>query len=80
MALYLWERYGSSHRVKFITIPFEEVVAEILKSVHHSYMGVVLKRMMLRAASQMADDLNVLALVTGKVWPRYPARPCQTSR
>lgn len=66
VALYLWERYGSSHRVKFITIPFEEVVAEILKSVHHSYMGVVLKRMMLRAASQMADDLNVLALVTGE--------------
>jgi len=66
VSLYLWEQYGSSHKVKFITIPFEEVVAEILKSVHHSQMGVVLKRMMLRASSQVAEDMNVQALVTGE--------------
>ncbi|WP_250655444.1 tRNA uracil 4-sulfurtransferase ThiI [Alkalimarinus coralli] len=66
VSLYLWERYGSSHKVKFITIPFEEVVAEILKSVHHSQMGVVLKRMMLRAASQVAENMSVQALVTGE--------------
>ena len=28
---FLWEKYGSSHRVKFITVPFEGVVAEIIK-------------------------------------------------
>ena len=66
VSLYLWERYGSSHRVKFVTISFEEVVAEILKNVHHSQMGVVLKRMMLRAASEVAEQMHVQALVTGE--------------
>ncbi|PID43891.1 MAG: tRNA 4-thiouridine(8) synthase ThiI [Proteobacteria bacterium] len=66
VALYLWERYGASHRVKFVSVPFEEVVAEILKSVHHSQMGVVLKRLMLRAASEVAKELKLHALVTGE--------------
>ena len=66
VSLYLWQKYGVSHRVKFVTIPFEEVVAEILKSVHHSQMGVVLKRMMLKAASKVAEELGIEALVTGE--------------
>ncbi len=65
VALYLWEKYGASHRVKFITVPFEDVVGEILKSVHHSQMGVVLKRMMLRAAEKVAEDMGIQALVMG---------------
>lgn len=66
VSLYLWERYGISHRVKFVTLNFEPVVAEILKSVHHSQMGVVLKRMMLRAAAEVARRMDVSALVTGE--------------
>ena len=66
VALYLWLKYGASHRVKFVTVPFEEVVAEILKNVDNSQMGVVLKRMMLRAAERVADQLGVQALVTGE--------------
>lgn len=66
VALYLWNRYGSSARVKFITVPFEEVVGEILQSVHHSHMGVVLKRMMMRAADKVADRMKLNALVTGE--------------
>lgn len=66
VALHLWERYGSNARVKFITVPFEEVVGEILQSVHHSHMGVVLKRMMMRAGSRVAERLGVHALVTGE--------------
>jgi thiamine biosynthesis protein ThiI len=66
VALYLWMKYGASHRVKFVTVPFEGVVGEILKNVDSSQMGVVLKRMMLRAAEKVADELNVQALVTGE--------------
>ncbi len=66
VACYLWERYGLSHRVQFITVPFEEVVAELLRSVDDSHMGVVLKRLMLRAASQVAEELGATALVTGE--------------
>ena len=66
VAHYLWQKFGSSHRVLFISVPFEEVVGEILTQVDNSHMGVVLKRMMLRAATQMAERLQIEALVTGE--------------
>jgi len=66
VAHYLWKKYGSSHRVLFISVPFEEVVGEILQKVDNSQMGVVLKRMMLRAATQIAERLSIDALVTGE--------------
>ena len=66
VAHFLWEKYGASHRVKFVTVPFEGVVAEILKSVDSAQMGVVLKRMMLRAACAVADNNHIAALVTGE--------------
>jgi len=66
VAYQLWNRFGSSHRVKFISIPFEPVVAEILEKVDNGQMGVVLKRMMMRAATIAAERLDVEALVTGE--------------
>lgn len=66
VALYLWMRYGASHRVKFISVPFEAVVGEIISKVDNSQMGVVLKRMMLRVGSRLAADFNLDALVTGE--------------
>jgi len=66
VALHLWQKYGGKQRVLFITVPFEEVVAELLGKVHDSYMGVVLKRMMLRVADRLAEDLQLDALVTGE--------------
>lgn len=66
VAYYLWNKFGSSHRVKFISIPFDEVVKEIIEKVDNSYMGVVLKRMMLRAATKAAESLELPALVTGE--------------
>jgi thiamine biosynthesis protein ThiI len=66
VAHYLWETYGVSHGVKFVTIPFEDVVTEILTSVDNSQMGVILKRMMFRAATIVAKDLGIEALVTGE--------------
>ena len=66
VAHYIWQKYGSSHRVRFFSVPFEPVVAEILKNVDNAYMGVILKRMMLKAASRIAENLGVEALVTGE--------------
>jgi thiamine biosynthesis protein ThiI len=66
IAVYLWMKYGASHRVKFISVPFADVVREIQEKVHHSQMGVILKRMMLRAATQLAEQLEIPALVTGE--------------
>ena len=66
VAHYLWEKYAASHRLRFISVPFEGVVAEILQNVDNSQMGVVLKRMMLRAASRIAHRRGFQALVTGE--------------
>lgn len=66
VALFLWMKYHSSHRVKFISVPFEPVVEEILQKIDNSQMGVVLKRMMLRVAEQLAKTLHIEALVTGE--------------
>ena len=66
VAFYLWNRFGASHRVKFVTVPFEGVVEEILTKVDNSQMGVILKRMMLRAASKVAEEMEMAALVTGE--------------
>jgi tRNA uracil 4-sulfurtransferase len=66
VAYYLWNKYGSSHRVVFVAVPFEDVLREILEKVDNPYMGVILKRMMLRAAEVVADSLEISALVTGE--------------
>ena len=66
VALYLWQKYGCNQKVLFISVPFEEVVAELLTNIRDSYMGVVLKRMMLRVADRVAEDLDIDALVTGE--------------
>ena len=66
IAFYLWSKFGSSHRVKFITVPFEGVVSNILQHVDPSCMGVVLKREMFRAASVIAERGGWSALVTGE--------------
>ncbi len=66
VALYLWLRYGASHRVKFVTVPFEAVVDELAAKLEPGLRGVILKRMMLRAATRLADQLHIPALVTGE--------------
>lgn len=66
VALYLWNKFGASHRVSFITIPFEDVVTEIFRSTNESYMGVTLKRLMLLASEKIANEMQIDALVTGE--------------
>lgn len=66
VAHYLWEKFGRSHRVLFVSVPFEEVLADILANVDNSQMGVVLKRQMLRAAEKVADGLQIGTLATGE--------------
>ncbi|MGO1500343.1 MAG: tRNA uracil 4-sulfurtransferase ThiI [Marinobacter sp.] len=62
---YLWDRYGASHGAKFISVPFDGVLEEIMGSVGHRHWGVVLKRQMLKAASELAQSNNAFGLVTG---------------
>ena len=66
VALYLWQKYGCNQRVLFISVPFDEVVAQLLTKIRDSQMGVILKRMMLRVADRIAQRLEIDALVTGE--------------
>lgn len=66
VAHYLWNRFGSSHKVRFVAVNFEPVVGEILEKIEDGQMGVILKRMFVRAASQIAERYGVQALVTGE--------------
>ncbi|ELG4949374.1 tRNA 4-thiouridine(8) synthase ThiI [Vibrio vulnificus] len=63
---FLWNKYGSSAKVRFISVDFEPVVAEILEKVEDGQMGVVLKRMFMRAAGMVAEKFDIQALVTGE--------------
>ena len=64
MAYHIWSRYSTSHKVRFVAINFENVVGEILEKVDNGQMGVVLKRMMVRAASKVAQRFDIQAIVT----------------
>ncbi|MBB1269860.1 tRNA uracil 4-sulfurtransferase ThiI [Shewanella sp. SR44-3] len=66
VAYHLWKTYGESHKVKFISVPFEGVVEEILERIDNGQMGVILKRVMMRAATLLADKYGIQALVTGE--------------
>jgi thiamine biosynthesis protein ThiI len=63
---FLWKKYGSSAKVKFIAVDFEPVVAEILEKVDNGQMGVILKRMFMRAGGMVAEKLGIQGLVTGE--------------
>ena len=66
VAYYLWNKFGASHRIKFISVPFEDVVTEIFNSTSEPYMGVTLKRLMLMASEKIADEMEIDALLTGE--------------
>lgn len=65
-AHFLWQRFSASHRTGFVSVPFECVVADILQNVDKAYMGVVLKRLMMQAASTIANEMQISTLVTGE--------------
>ena len=66
VSYYLWNKFGASHKVKFFAVDFEPVIAEILENVENGQMGVVLKRMMMRAAATIAKKGKIQSLVTGE--------------
>ncbi len=66
IAFFLWRKFAASHRVKFVSVDFAPVVADILQQVTPGLMGVVLKRAMMRLASRIAENLGIPALVTGE--------------
>lgn len=64
---FLWNKFSSSHKIKFISIDFSEVIKEIIDKIKDNQIGVVLKRMMIRTASLVANRCKITALITGEV-------------
>lgn len=65
-ALYLWQKYGSSHSARFYSVSLDSFVADLMQLPHTTYNGVLLKRAMMKVADDIACRINVEALVTGE--------------
>lgn len=65
-ALYLWEKFGSSHSARFFSVSLDSFVNEVMQLPHTSFNGVLLKRAMLRVGAVVAGKIKVEALVTGE--------------
>ena len=66
VSFFLWNKFGASHRVKIVSVPFDDVLTEIFRSTPETYMGVTLKRLMLMASEKIAKEMEIDALVTGE--------------
>lgn len=63
VSYYLWKTFSVPHkRARFITVNFEEVIAELLINVKAKFRWVLLKRFMLKVASKISED-HYFALV-----------------
>ena len=60
---YLWNNFSKGYKARFITIPFEEVVAELLTKVHSRYRAIILKRLFLMVADKLAQEHEYYAIV-----------------
>lgn len=60
------EQWSHGDRPKLHSIDFRPLVAEIQENVTTRYWQVVLKRLMLRAAEELARELRLTAVVTGE--------------
>jgi len=62
---YIWQNFSLSYDARFITIPFEEVVKELLEKVESRFRWVLLKRLFLKVADLLAKEHNYYAIVKG---------------
>jgi len=52
VAYYLWNNFSKPYKARFMTIPFEPIIAELLTKGNSRFRGILLKRFMLRVASK----------------------------
>ena len=62
----LWRRHARSHNPRLVIVPFEGVVEALKAHTDPSLLGVLLKRMMFKAAERVAHRAHAQALVTGE--------------
>ena len=62
----LWRRYLRSHTPRLVIVPFEDVAEALKAHTDPGLMGVLLKRMMFKAAERVAHKAKAGALITGE--------------
>ncbi|MFZ5579331.1 MAG: THUMP domain-containing protein [Pseudomonadota bacterium] len=62
----LWRRHLRSHTPRLVIVPFEDVAAALKTHTDPGLMGVLLKRMMFKAAERVAHKARAGALITGE--------------
>lgn len=62
----LADRWSPATRPRFYSVDFVPILEELQEEVRTSYWQVVLKRLMYRTASLVADEVDAEALVTGE--------------
>ncbi|MGC8853533.1 MAG: tRNA uracil 4-sulfurtransferase ThiI [Halothiobacillaceae bacterium] len=62
----LWRRYARSHNPRLVFVPFEGVVEALKAHTDPGLLGVLLKRMMFKAAERVAHKARAGALITGE--------------
>lgn len=65
VAYHLWSEFASSHSLQFISINFADIVEALRQHVPGSYANILLKRLMFKTASRVAQRMKLPALVTG---------------
>ncbi|MDM7323085.1 MAG: tRNA uracil 4-sulfurtransferase ThiI [Gammaproteobacteria bacterium] len=62
----LWRRHARSHNPRLVIVPFEGVVEALKAHTDPGLLGVLLKRMMFKAAERVAHKARAGALITGE--------------
>ncbi len=55
VASYLSNKFSKNYKARFTTINFEEVVKILITKINHKYRWIILKRLMLKCASQLGQ-------------------------
>ncbi len=63
VASYLNKNFSAWYNARFITIPFEEVVAELLTTIESKFRAIILKRLFLMVADKLASEHEYYAIV-----------------
>ena len=65
VAYYLNNNFSSGYNANIITVPFEDVVKDLVTNVHHKYRAIILKRCMLKVADLISQERKYYAIVKG---------------
>ncbi len=77
VAKLLTEQWGYGSWPKLHAVNFQELVKELQAKTHPRYWQVLLKRLMLRAAERIAQELKVNAVITGEALGQVSSQTLQ---